>query len=421
LDSGSSGSPGFGWKRKTTRSRPCRPKATRLPSTASAASPTAARRRELDGDDPVALERLGRLALQGLPPGLSRLELLELLADRRPPREDLVRGSAVLAEEPLEYHQTRLEVVQTARLGLEVAQTLRELAAELLEPRPQLLELAERPRRERLPAGDRGQCLFGRRDPLARRSFVLEQARLGAAERGDDRLAMADAVAFLAELHLLARGQARLVDLPGVEAEQIDPLRAQPLVPGQALEPVGDAPPSVVGGAGRRHETLRLGAPRAVEPLPLQLGVEQAELVALAVDAQQLGRDLLQQAQRRRLVVQEDAVAPLAADLPPDDELVSLGFEAGVDQARAQSLRQVEDPGDRERVGALAHQLGGRPLPGEEPQRVHHQRLAGAGFSGQHVEAAAELDLAAGEHREVPDVEAAQQVGFSAPERFTRG
>ena len=68
----------------------------------------------------------------------------------------------------------------------------------------------------------------------------------------------------------------------------------------------------------------------AVDPRALELGLRQPELLALAVDAQQRGRELGEQPQRRGLIVDEDAVAAGAADLAAHHQLAAVGLEPGL-------------------------------------------------------------------------------------------
>src|SRR5690606_40778914 len=84
--------------------------------------------------------------------------------------------------------------------------------------------------------------------------------------------------------------------------------------------------------------------------------------------------------------------------------LVALGLA----QPRRRGGGVVEAELGRElgAVGAVADHAAVRAQAGEEPQRVHQQRLAGAGFTRDHGHARAELEFGAGDHGEVTDGEA---------------
>jgi hypothetical protein len=63
--------------------------------------------------------------------------------------------------------------------------------------------------------------------------------------------------------------------------------------------------------------------------------VEQAAIVMLAVDLDQSGSQLAQQAGRNRLIVDEGAAAAIGAHQPPDDQrLPRLALETVLDQHR---------------------------------------------------------------------------------------
>jgi hypothetical protein len=74
----------------------------------------------------------------------------------------------------------------------------------------------------------------------------------------------------------------------------------------------------------RDAQRLRLVAAAAVEPAALQLGLGEPELVALAVDGEQVRREVGEQAHGGRLVVDEDAVAPLARHLAAHHQLAAV-------------------------------------------------------------------------------------------------
>jgi hypothetical protein len=139
------------------------------------------------------------------------------------------------------------------------------------------------------------------------------------------------------------------------------------------------------------------------------------------VDGEQARRDFLKELQRHRLVVEEDAVAPLAGDLAPHHELSRSRLEAGFGEAAVDLFVAIEDAGHGQALGPFADRVARGARAGEEGERVDDERLAGPGLAGDDVQAGSELQVAAREHREVPDPDAAQQ-GIGAPlVRPTRG
>ncbi len=158
-----------------------------------------------------------------------------------------------------------------------------------------------------------------------------------------------------------------------------------------------------------------------VEPLALQLGIGEAQLVALTVDPQQPRSELLQQAQRHRLVLDEDAIAPFAGDLAADDELFLFDLDAGFPELGPQRGIALEDPGNRGALGSFANQVAGGTGAGEKGQRIDHQRLAGAGLAGEHVEAGTELDLAPRQNRQISHAQSAQHFRLEIYPRVNDG
>ncbi len=151
-----------------------------------------------------------------------------------------------------------------------------------------------------------------------------------------------------------------------------------------------------------------LVAGAGVEPSALHLGRHQTELLALGVDAQQMRRHRGQQAQGHRLVVDEDPVAPRAADHPPHHELVLARPQPGVGQQPPGFVRHlIEGARDGELFGLGADQVAGGTRAGEQTERIDQDRLAGAGLAAEHVETRLELDRDVGGDGEVLDVEVA--------------
>src|SRR5262249_10937963 len=147
---------------------------------------------------------------------------------------------------------------------------------------------------------------------------LLEQGhRL--AEPRRDALGVLQPVALGAQLVLLAIGRLHRVDLGQLEAVQIllprglSELRVEPLAPAARVLP-------------RAHEGGDALAPRpalceAVEQIELAGRLEQPLVLVLTVQLHEQVAQALEQADRRRLVVDEDAVAPRPRDLSLHDEL----------------------------------------------------------------------------------------------------
>ena len=273
--SGRGGSPGLGAKRKTTWSMPSRPKSIPpLPSISQRAAGAAApfeRHGEARAGEPEILElpfdplgqrpppllagggeRQRRLAIGGEGGGDLRRQLVavvvvpfelgELGRDLGAPGEDRAGIAAVLAEQALDGGQPLLDEVEPRRIGLQAVEPVAQRARRLLQADARLVDLrlqaaaACGSQASTSASSDAGPCR-----PLDRRVLLLEQQREGGAERDGDRLGVAQHVALRPQLHLLAGARLGGVDLGGLEAEEVDPLAAHPVVPREALQPLGEA------------------------------------------------------------------------------------------------------------------------------------------------------------------------------------
>ncbi len=167
--------------------------------------------------------------------------------------------------------------------------------------------------------------------------FIFQQEREGGPQGAGDGLGVAEDLALGAQLGLLPGADLRGVDLGGVEAQQVDALAAGAVVAGQALQPLGEPGVLVEGCRDPRQQRLGLGAAAAVEQAALELGLDQPQLVALAVDAQQVRGEVGEQPQGGGLVVDEDAVAAASGDLAADQHLPAIGVQPCVARARRAS------------------------------------------------------------------------------------
>jgi len=101
-------------------------------------------------------------------------------------------------------------------------------------------------------------------------------------------------------------------------------------------------------------------------------------VLALPVKFYEPARQVLQRASRRELVVDEGAASALRRDLPADEQLFPAGLEDGLDGGG------VLTRADQVARGAVSEQ---------QTDSLDENRLAGAGFACQHIEARRELDL----------------------------
>ena len=127
-----------------------------------------------------------------------------------------------------------------------------------------------------------------------------------------------------------------------------------------------------------------------VEQRAVRRRVEQAALLALALDLDQAVAELAQQADARRLIVDKGAAAAVGAqqaaqhDRPP----ARSARHPGLAQDRGGRMVALDGElgGDRGLLGAGPHQRGiGAPAE-RQPQRIQQDRFARAGLAGQHAQ-----------------------------------
>ena len=123
--------------------------------------------------------------------------------------------------------------------------------------------------------------------------------------------------------------------------------------------------------------------------------IEQGLVFVLAVQLDQAGRQILQRTGVHQRAVDERAAPALRRDLTPHQQLFSSAFEDGFDGGG---------------ILARPHEVAGGTAPKQQPDRLHQDRLACAGFAGQDVEARIELDFDRVDHGEVFDAKEREHV-----------
>jgi hypothetical protein len=145
----------------------------------------------------------------------------------------------------------------------------------------------------------------------------------------------------------------------------------------------------------RCHKLLQLArieAGIAIEQVAHGRGPGQALPGVLAVDVDQLLAQLAQLRGGGGAAVDPGAALALAVDAAAKQQAVA-GVEAGFLQPRHQRRRQVEFGADLGPGRAFAHHAGVGARAQCQLQRVDQDRLAGAGFAGQHGKAVRQVQL----------------------------
>ena len=142
----------------------------------------------------------------------------------------------------------------------------------------------------------------------------------------------------------------------------------------------------------------------AVEVVDVRARVLEREMFRLAVNIHQPLADLLQHSRRDGARVDARGRAAAAYDLAADDQRAILAHDAVLVQQGAQRIGHIvqrEDCLDARGVGVGAHHLFAGPLAQRKRQRVEDNRFAGAGLTGEDVEARRELHAQAVDDRKV--------------------
>ncbi len=125
----------------------------------------------------------------------------------------------------------------------------------------------------------------------------------------------------------------------------------------------------------------------------MAVGLEQSLVIVLAVQLDQTRREIAKRRRGGQRAVDERATASLRRDLPADDHFAVAG---------------VEDRLDGRDVFARPHEVARRARAKQQSDGFDEDRLAGARFARQDVQAGFELDLDFVDDREVLDAQVAQ-------------
>ncbi len=139
--------------------------------------------------------------------------------------------------------------------------------------------------------------------------------------------------------------------------------------------------------------------------------VQQAALLALALDLDERVAEFAQQPDAGRLVVDKGAAAAVGGNQPAQHDRAG---EVGADPGLAQDRQGRMIVGDGELgddgglLGARAHEAGIGPLSERQAERVEQDRLAGPGLAGQHAQTRAERQGQAVDQNDVADRQSEQ-------------
>lgn len=135
-------------------------------------------------------------------------------------------------------------------------------------------------------------------------------------------------------------------------------------------------------------------AAESVEQVAVRRRVDQRPLVVLAVDFHQRVADGAHQRNAGRLIVDEDAGAPVhRLQSAQDDVAVVVDGVVGKQRARRVVPRHVEHRRHLPLRRAVAHQRGVAARAERQRQSVEQDRLAGARLAGENRQTGGKIDV----------------------------
>ncbi len=146
-----------------------------------------------------------------------------------------------------------------------------------------------------------------------------------------------------------------------------------------------------------------------IEQGQLLLALQQRLMLVLAVDLQQMRGQFAQLRQRHRAAV--DPRARTARGGQHAAQAAMLAIVHGLlaqPGARGGGGSEIEFGADFGALRAAAYQRGVGTRAGEQQQGIDQQRLAGAGFAGDHGQTGAQRDLGLGDHGQVAYIQRRQ-------------
>ncbi len=128
-----------------------------------------------------------------------------------------------------------------------------------------------------------------------------------------------------------------------------------------------------------------------VEYLELVGGQEEGRTLALAVNIDEQGAELLESGDGNRLIVHVGLAPAVAVQPPRQNDLVLVEFpgEDGFNLVPDVGAAQLETAGDAQLVGAGAEQVRRAALAQQQADGAEQQRFAGAGLTRPDAEARA--------------------------------
>ena len=155
---------------------------------------------------------------------------------------------------------------------------------------------------------------------------------------------------------------------------------------------------------------LPLSAAKSIQDSALRFAIEERLRVVLAMEIHQLSSNLGEDAGRHRRSIDPGATATIRRDLALQNQRIFFDLDPPFVGERRDvlELADVEDAFHRRLVRSRANEIGTGALAEEKSQRTDDDRLAGAGFSGENVEARREWKGDLLDDRKIADAQLGQ-------------
>ena len=287
---------------------------------------------------------------------------------------------AVLAREVMQAAQAAFDVLELLRVGIQVVMDAVEQGQRFVQLDGGAVEQGIDVPEPAVVFGHAGQVMACLLQQLQDRDLVVA---IEAADRhvagADQRAGMGLAAVAAAQGGDRGRVQILALELAELVFQVADPV-AHVALARERLGFIDQRLPACRGLADLR--ALGVVAGEGVQQRELRGAREQGLLFVLAVDLHQHAGQLGQLGQRHRAAVDEGARAAVGADHPSQ---LALFFVVQLVVAQPLTGRGVGQRREFGRelgaCGAVADHAAVGAQPGQKAQRVHHQRLARAGFT----------------------------------------
>ena len=236
----------------------------------------------------------------------------------------------------------------------------------------------------------------------AGRAFVAVERGECALQRVCDLFGVLQHAAARFQLRILPGCERRALDLVDLVLQRLDQPELFALVHGKALDllcqllhagiffPVFLQQPAVMRKQIKIGKVARL--------------VEKLLRIVLAVDADELDAEPLQNGDRDRPAVHAADVFPVGIDLTLDEKLVRIVFDLIFPEPRKLG-NTGKDGADKRTRRAGPDDVTVRPLAENGGNGIDHDGFACAGLAGQHIEAAVKADLRLLDHGDILNVQ----------------